>query len=201
MERVRSMPSPPPKGAEPCSPAYSKWPRQHGLQANQEDRRIAMPGMMKAAVIREPGGPEVLKIEHMRIPAARSTSRSGHLASTGRNCSPGRVWMSKFRAFSASRRSGLWRTRPLADPGTIGQDAVAVGNARRRAGDAADLVGVALPRATFANGERLLTRGGTTSVELAAYGDCQSARGSCRVDLAARRSCRLARSAGADRST
>ena len=30
-----------------------------------------MAGMMNAAVIREPGGPEVLKIEHMWLPAAK----------------------------------------------------------------------------------------------------------------------------------
>lgn len=103
-----------------------------------------MPGMMKAAVIREPGGPEVLKIEHMWLPAAKPGSVLIQIRAFGLN------WpelftgvcrrMSNFRAFSASRRSGLWGTRP-ADPSTIGQDAAAVGCARRRAGDAADLMG------------------------------------------------------------
>lgn len=109
-----------------------------------------MPGMMKAALIREPGGPEVLKIEHMWIPAAKPGWVLIEIGAFGLNWSELFTGichrMSNFRAFSASRRSGLRRTRP----GRPKYNWSTVGNARRRAGDAADLMGVALLHATFA---------------------------------------------------
>ncbi len=60
---------------------------------------------MKAAVIREPGGPDVLKIEEHPVPAPGPGEVLIRVKAFGLNCSPAKAIppTCRFPAFSASR--------------------------------------------------------------------------------------------------
>jgi len=158
-----------------------------------------MAGMMNAAVIREPGGPEVLKIEHMWLPAAKQGWVLIQIRAFGLNWSefsPGRVChrMSNFRAFSASGRSGLWRTRPGRPKYNWSR--------RSRCGKRwAPRRRCCRPHGglRLQNGERRLIRGGTTSAELAATVTAKAHGAVVGSTLRGADCADLPRTAGADR--
>ena len=159
---------------------------------------------MKAAVIHEAGGPEVLRLRASPSPTPQAGevlirikafglnrselfTRQGHSpgvkfprvlgieavglveAGTRKRVPQGRYRRDRNGRHGAAVRRRLRRIYMRASKaGATHQDRTRLGDAGCHPGDAADVMGLAVQVASLEKGERLLIRGGTTSVGLAA---------------------------------